>query len=291
MKKILVIGASGQVGSELKRLAANHNNFVFQFETKDTLDISQQDSIEQFFSTQKIDFCINCAAYTAVDKAESEPEMAKRINIDGPKWIAEACAVKNIPLIHFSSDYVYHNSINRPLIESDPTTPQGIYAQTKLDGDQAIMDTNAKAIILRTSWVYSSYGKNFVKTMIRLGNDRDQLNVVFDQIGSPTYAFDLAKASLDLITQANNNSDQLKEWNGVYHYSNEGVCSWYDFALAIFDIKAIECDVKPIESKDYPTPASRPNYSVLNKEKFKSTFQLEIPHWRESLKACLKKMV
>ena len=279
---ILVTGANGQVGSELQTLAAQYPSFSFVFVDREQLDITNFDAVQAFFEQQAFDYCINCAAYTAVDKAESDTEMAKLVNHIGAENLAKACAQKQARMIHFSTDYVYHNQQNTPFKEDDTTSPQGVYAQTKLDGDLAALAANSETIVVRTSWVYSSFGHNFVKTMLRLGADRDKLTIIFDQIGSPTYARDLAKAMLDIIQQ------QPATFSGIYHYSNEGVCSWFDFARAIFDLKNINCSTSPIETKDYPTPAQRPPFSLLNKGKIKATFGIEIPYWRDSLKACLE---
>lgn len=282
MTKTLITGSKGQVGQEFQLLAQKQTEFDFLFVDIEELDITDNQAVKAFFAENGIEVCVNCAAYTAVDKAESAPEIAQKVNVEGAKNLAEACAANNALLIHLSTDYVYHNSQNTPFKEGDPTNPQGVYAQTKLDGDLIALETNPKTIILRTSWVYSTFGHNFVKTMLRLGRERAELSVIFDQIGTPTYARDIAQAILQVASAANQSSQY-----GVYHFSNEGVSSWYDFAKAIFDIKGIECKVKPIETKDYPTPAKRPPFSVLNKGKIKADFGIEIPHWRESLEACL----
>ncbi len=288
MSRILVTGGAGQVGQELQFLADLYPGFDFIFTDVAELDITDSASVQAFFAQQPLDYCINCAAYTAVDKAESDLAPATRINVDGPRHLAEACAQAGIPFLQLSTDYVYHNQQNTPFKEGDPTSPQGVYAATKLDGDLAALAAHpAGAMVIRTSWVYSSFGHNFVKTMLRLGKERDQLRVVFDQIGTPTYARDLAVAMLDILQQAEQTPELKQQLKGVYHYSNEGVCSWYDFALAIFELCDIHCRVAPIESSEYPTPAARPPFSVLNKAKIKQTFGLEIPHWRESLLACL----
>lgn len=233
---------------------------------------------------------MNCAAYTAVDKAESEPVLAKKINVSGAKNLAEACVGQGIPLVHLSTDYVYHNRQNTPFRESDPVSPKSVYARTKLAGDRAALKANPLAIIVRTSWVYSEFGNNFVKTMLRLGAERPALNVVFDQIGTPTYAPDLAAAILKIIQKVENKEVVPKNAAGIWHYSNEGVTSWYDFAQAIFEIKNLACRVNPIETKDFPTPAARPPFSLLNKGKIKAVFGLEIPYWRDSLAICLRKL-
>ena len=285
MKTILVTGANGQVGSELKELAKDFSQYKFLFTGRNELDINDLAAVKDFFDCNVIDYCINCAAYTAVDKAESDWERAYLINAKAVSYLAQACQRNNSVLVHFSTDYVYHGSHNRPLKESNEIFPKSAYAYTKLLGDQMALGTNERTIILRTSWVYSRFGHNFVKTMLRLGASRDSLNVVFDQIGTPTNAEDLAEAVLSLLPQLHK-----KEKFGIYHYSNEGVTSWYDFAAAIFDINKIECQISPIESKDYPTPAARPTFSVLDKGKIKATFGLKIPHWRKSLVKCLSKI-
>lgn len=282
MTHILVTGANGQLGSEIDALSTQYPDFNFYFADRSLLDISEKDQIARFLDRHPFQYLINGAAYTAVDKAETEPGLARKINAEGPLLLAQACKERGIALLHYSTDYVYHTEHNRPYKEDDFTAPRGIYAQTKLEGDQAVLEHTDNGMILRTSWVYSSFGHNFVKTMLRLGKERDHLNIVFDQTGSPTYAQDLARASLDIIQKA-----PKEKIRGIYHYSNEGVCSWYDFALAIFEMAGIECTVQPIESKDYPTPAERPPYSVLNKGKIKEDFGLVIPHWRKSLKVCI----
>lgn len=288
MTRILVTGSNGQIGQELQFLASQFPDFHFHFVSRNKLDITDKTLINNLFNLQKIDYCINCAAYTAVDKAESEPELAYHINVRGVKNLAEACKNTGATLIHFSSDYVYHTAQNTPFQEDDPTSPQSVYAKTKLEGEAAAQAVATDVMIIRTSWVYSSFGHNFVKTMLRLGAERPELHVVFDQVGTPTYARDLAKAVLEIISKVAENQVDRSLLRGVYHYSNEGVCSWYDFALAIFEMSNIDCKVQPIESMDYPTPAARPPYSVLNKAKIKSTFDLEIPHWRTSLVHCLE---
>lgn len=286
-KKILITGANGQLGQEFAFLAANFPHFEFTFLSRDELDITSKTDIDAFFLNKNINYCINCAAYTAVDKAENDIKSAESVNITGVKNLGEACAKLNIPFIHFSTDYVYHNNQNTPFVETDNTNPQSIYGKSKLNGEKQLLAIHPQAMIIRTSWVYSTFGHNFVKTMLRLGKERDELSVVFDQIGSPTYARDLAAVVLQILTKNEEKNLPNNTFSGIYHYSNEGLCSWYDFALAIFEIAQIKCHVLPIESKAYPTPAKRPPFSVLNKTKIKDTFEIEIPHWRESLKKCL----
>lgn len=290
MKTIFVAGARGQLGCELQALSDQYPNFRFLFTDLPELSIVDEAALKSYLADKTIDYCINCAAYTAVDKAETDADLARKVNVEGVQNLAKTCLLRNIPLIHFSTDYVYHNDQNTPFKEGDITSPKGVYAQTKLEGDETALQIHRNTLVLRTSWVYSSFGHNFVKTMLRLGSEREELNVIFDQIGTPTYAHDLAKAVLDLLQSVDNEEIESSSLSGVFHYSNEGVCSWYDFAKAIFDIEEIECKVHPIETKDYPTPASRPPFSVLNKEKFKTSFNQHIPYWRDSLKACLQKL-
>jgi dTDP-4-dehydrorhamnose reductase len=282
-KKILVTGASGQLGNELKVLAVEFPFFDFIFASRADLDLSSSISINNFFSQNKIDICINTAAYTAVDKAESEPELAFNINAHGVKLLAENCSKINAKLIHISTDFVFDGLNYMPYIEVMPTNPQSVYGSSKLKGEEFVISHDA--IIIRTSWLYSSFGNNFVKTMLRLASERSELSVIFDQVGTPTYAADLASTILHICS----NKKYLNK-SGIYHYSNEGVASWYDFTKAIFEYKNIDCKVHPIITQQYPTPASRPHYSVLNKFKFKSEFHLDVPYWRDSLQKCLKLM-
>ena len=283
---ILVTGANGQLGSEIKVLSKNYP-YHFFFTDKDKLDITKKEEIEKFVKEKDIDLIINCAAYTAVDKAEEEKELADLINHKAVKYLANVSKENDITLIHISTDYVFDGKNYKPYKEDDKTSPQGIYGLTKLKGEEAFINLGARGIIIRTSWVYSTFGHNFVKTMLRL-KDRKELGVVFDQIGTPTYARDLAKAILEIIDK---NYEKLNDFKTeIFHYSNEGVCSWYDFAKAIFEIKDIDIKINPIETKEYPTPAKRPHYSVLNKSKIKKEFNIEIPYWRESLKKCLKEI-
>lgn len=284
---ILVTGANGQVGSELQVLAANYPNWTFFFTDSSDLDITDSNVVFSFFKDNTPDACINCAAYTAVDKAESDEDTAYQVNVIGSKHLAEACSVHQTQLVQISTDYVYHNDQNTPFKETDTTNPQSVYARTKLKGEQIAARILPTTIIIRTSWVYSSFGHNFVKTMRRLGKERDQLGIVFDQIGTPTYARHLADAILQMLAKIANDEIADVHARGIYHYSNEGVCSWYDFAKAIFELSNIECTTKPIESSAYPTPAKRPPFSVLNKDKIKTNFDIEIPYWKEGLKECL----
>ncbi len=287
-KSILVTGANGQLGRELRQLSDLNTDFTFTFISRDELDLSDSEAIQTWFMDKAFDVIINCAAYTAVDKAEVEPELARALNSTAVETLARIAKAKNSALIHISTDYVFNGKNYQPYSETDLTDPQGIYGQTKLEGEQAMLAINpAKSIIIRTSWVYSRFGNNFVKTMLRLGKEREELGVIYDQVGTPTSAQDLALAILAIIQHPKLESLTDTE---IYHFSNEGVCSWYDFAKAIFEYSAIVCQVKPIVTKDYPTPATRPHYSLLNKAKIKSTFDLTIPYWKDSLADCLNNL-
>jgi dTDP-4-dehydrorhamnose reductase len=287
-KSILVTGANGQLGRELRQLSDLNTDFTFTFISRDELDLSDSAAIQTWFMDKAFDVIINCAAYTAVDKAEVEPELARALNSTAVETLARIAKAKNSALIHISTDYVFNGKNYQPYSETDLTDPQGIYGQTKLEGEQAMLAINpAKSIIIRTSWVYSRFGNNFVKTMLRLGKEREELGVIYDQVGTPTSAQDLALAIMAIIQHPKLESLTDTE---IYHFSNEGVCSWYDFAKAIFEYSAIVCQVKPIVTKDYPTPATRPHYSLLNKAKIKSTFDLTIPYWKDSLADCLNNL-
>lgn len=304
-KRILVTGKNGQLGQSLQKLVEDSSlslgmtaGMEFTFVGRDELDLTCSESIDAFFNNQRFDAIINCAAYTAVDKAESESKLADQINHIAVAQLAEIAKQQAIPLIHISTDYVFNGQGFKPCVETDTTDPQNVYGLTKLKGEQAMQASGCAGAIIRTSWVYSEFGNNFVKTMMRLGKERDSLNVIFDQIGSPTYAGDLAAAILAMVDYFLRNRSQVQLGNEVskkgaeiYHYSNEGVCSWYDFAKAIFELSDISCQVNPIETKDYPTPAKRPHYSLMNKTKIKLDLpNLMIPYWRDSLKTCLKEL-
>lgn len=286
--KILVTGAYGQLGSEIKELEKHFPNYHFIFTDIDVLDITCEMEVEDFFNENRPDFTINCAAYTAVDKAETEQRIATNINAKAPGILAKCSKQIDAKIIHISTDYVFDGDANHPYSESDEVNPQGVYGKTKLQGELNCLKENPNSVIIRTSWLYSGFGNNFVKTMIRLGSERDSLNVVFDQIGTPTYAADLASAILSVIQVSE--KDSTKFIPGVYHYSNEGVASWYDFAKAIFEISEIDCIVNPVLSDQFPTPAKRPHFSVLNKSKIRDNFGIEIPYWRDSLKTCILKL-
>jgi len=282
--RILVTGANGQLGSELRELSVNSND-VFLFTDIQELDLCDASQIDLFLTNNQVDTIINCAAYTAVDKAERETDIAQRVNAIAVKNIVDKSIKYDIKLIHVSTDYVFSGQHFKPIQEDDIVSPLGVYGKTKREGEKYILESDVKGVVIRTSWLYSSYGNNFVKSMIRLGNEREELGVIFDQVGTPTYAKDLAEAILFI----NNNGDIGKE-NKLFHYSNEGVASWYDFAKAIMEDGKINCDVKPIETKDYPTFAERPFYSVMSKNLIKSKFDIQIPYWRDSLKKCIHKI-
>jgi len=285
MYNILVTGSNGQLGSEIRELAESYPQHHFFFTDVDTLDITNKKAIALYIQENKITAIVNCAAYTAVDKAESEPELADKINHLAVKHLAEAAKVYYCKFIHISTDYVFDGNSYMPYTEIDKPNPKSVYGSTKLAGELVMQKINPEnAIIIRTSWVYSSFGSNFVKAMLRLGKEREELGVIYDQIGTPTYAGDLAKAILDIFPQIKINEVE------IFHYSNEGVCSWYDFAKVIFEIKKVEIKVMPIETSQYPTAATRPFYSILNKNKIKTNFQMEIPDWRDSLNECLQKL-
>jgi len=287
---ILVTGANGQLGQSLQKIAQNYPDNQFTFVQRDTLDLSQAESISVYFQAHHFDCIINCAAYTAVDKAEEEAALAEAINHHAVKQLAEIAKAQESVLIQISTDYVFDGKQHRPYVESDRANPQSVYGASKLRGEQAMQVISPKGCIIRTSWVYSEFGRNFLKTMRGLGEQRDSLRVIFDQLGTPTYATDLAEAILQIVAQ-NKKSRRLDKALGLYHFSNEGVCSWYDFAQAIFSMVAIDCAVSPIETQDYPTPATRPHYSVLNKAKIKQDFALNIPYWRDSVQVCLNRLV
>lgn len=284
MANILVTGSNGQVGSELRELSPLYG-YKFFFTTKADLDISQAKRVDEFIEQNGIDTIINCAAYTAVDKAQDEEELADMANHLAIKYLAQISKDRGIKLIHISTDYVFSGTNYKPYSEEDETDPNGVYGRTKLYGERAMIEVDPKnSIIIRTSWVYSSYGSNFVKTMLRLGSQKEELGVIYDQVGTPTYARDLAKTVLDILPKITNYGVE------IYHYSNEGVCSWYDFAKEIMRMAKRECAINPIETKEYPTPASRPHYSLLNKAKIKRDFGVFIPYYKDSLDECLKKL-
>jgi dTDP-4-dehydrorhamnose reductase len=277
---ILVTGSNGQVGKELQQLANAYQQYQFVFAAREDMELHHFGLVENFFIATKPQYCINCAAYTAVDKAESEQELAMLINGEAVGNLAAICKKYQTKFIHISTDYVFDGESETPYKEDDATGPINTYGQSKLLGEQLCIKENEEAIIIRTAWVYSSFGNNFVKTMMRLMNERNELSVVADQVGSPTYAADLATAILDIIS--------FGKWEaGVYHYSNEGKISWYQFAQAIKEITGSKAIVHPIETAQYPTPARRPKFSLLNKDKIRGTYKVVVPGWEESLKTCI----
>ncbi len=285
---ILITGAAGQLGNEFRFLAFTNAQFQFIYSDVDTLDITKLQSVRNFFAKNPIQYVINCAAYTAVDKAETDIKLATLINVNGARNLAKVCSEYNAVLIQISTDYVYHNRQNTPFVETDVVSPKSVYAKTKLAGDKAVLKYNTASLVLRTSWLYGTFGYNFVKTMLRLGKEKTDLSVVFDQIGTPTYARDLAKAILFVINKIETKAVSRSTAHGVWHYSNEGVTSWFDFAQAIMDFSDLKCRIHPIVSAQYPTPAARPPFSVMNKDKIKKVFGIDIPHWQSSLRECLK---
>jgi dTDP-4-dehydrorhamnose reductase len=283
MSTILVFGASGQLGHCLKKVAAEKQVSEIFFPGEGEANILDEAGLETLFNKHKPKFCINCAAYTAVDKAEEDIATARKVNKDGAANLAKLCKTHGAALVHVSTDFVFEGNSPYLLVETDAANPINVYGLTKLEGEQAITDILPEHYTLRTSWLYSEYGNNFVKTMLRLGAERDELNIIADQVGTPTYAIDLAGCILDIIAADN------KQY-GIYHYSNEGVTSWYDFAKGIFDISKTNVKIGPIRTSQYPTPAVRPTFSVMDKSKIKSTFNIEIPYWRDSLEVCIKRL-
>ncbi len=291
LKKILITGSNGQLGRSLKSLLSNTSHYQLFFAERNALDLSNKQSIADYFKQHTFDLVINCAAYTAVDLAEEQQHLAYAINHLAVKQLAETALQNNSILIQISTDYVFDGNNYLPYSESHQTHAQSVYGASKLQGEIAIQAIAPQAIIIRTSWLYSEFGQNFVKTMLKLGQEREQLNLIFDQIGSPTYAKDLAEAILTIIDSAAFKHTLFqKDKVHLYHYSNEGVCSWYDFAKTIFELSNTACQVNPIETKDYPTAAKRPHFSVLNKAKIKQSYDLAIPYWKDSLQNCLNQL-
>lgn len=284
MKRILVTGCRGQLGNELQRLAADiEDAYQFYFTDVEELDITDRKAIYTFVETHNISVIINCAAFTAVDKAESQPELCNLLNNIAPGYLAEAAASIGGTMIQVSTDYVFDGKGHVPYKEDAATNPQSVYGRTKLEGEEAVIRNCAGSMVIRTAWLYSTYGNNFVKTMMRLGREREELGVVADQIGTPTYARDLARVILTAVERG--------IVPGVYHFSNEGACSWYDFTRAIHRLAGIKnCHVRPIHTEDYPVAAPRPHYSVLDKSKIKAAYNIEIPWWEESLAECIKEL-
>ena len=283
---LLVTGSLGQLGSELQALQDKLSGHAWFFCDLHELNITDADKVKAFCRDHEIGAIVNCAAYTAVDKAESEPDAAFRVNRDGAASLAAAAKAVGALLLHVSTDYVFDGTNHRPYREDDPVAPCGMYGRSKLEGEEAIRASRCSHVIIRTSWLYSAHGQNFVKTMLRLGREREQIGVVFDQIGTPTWAADLAGTIVSMLGRL----DPVSQYAETFHYSNEGVCSWYDFAKAIMDAERLSCKVVPIESWEFPTPAARPHFSVLNKRKIREFLGIDIPHWHDSLLKMLKEL-
>lgn len=280
---VLITGCNGQLGNEMQLLQKEHTSHKYFNTDVAELDITDKEAIRSFVQQNNIDGIVNCAAYTAVDKAESDAEFAALLNATAPTYLAEAIEERGGWLIQVSTDYVFDGTGHTPYTEDEPTAPTGVYGVTKLNGELGAMKACSKTMVIRTAWLYSEFGKNFVKTMIQLGQTKPELGVIFDQIGTPTYAFDLAQVIFTAIEKG--------IVPGVYHFSNEGVISWYDFTKAIHRIAGInECHVKPLHTSEYPTPAARPHYSVLDKTKIKQTYGIEVPYWEDSLQQCIKNL-
>lgn len=280
---LLITGANGQLGNEMRVLSKQHTEYTYFFTDIEELDICDEQAVDDFVSQNQIDIIVNCAAYTAVDNAEDNMELSAKLNSIAPGYLARAAQKRGAGIIQVSTDYVFDGTNHIPYTEDEPTCPASVYGSTKLDGERNVIDICEKAAIVRTAWLYSTFGNNFVKTMIRLGRERDTLGVIFDQVGTPTYALDLAVAIFAMIKKG--------IVPGIYHFSDEGVCSWYDFTKTIHRLAGITtCKVNPLHTADYPTKAARPHYSVLDKTKIKNTYGIKIPHWEESLSACIDQL-
>ncbi len=284
MKNILITGANGQLGNEMRVLSEENKEYTYFFTDVAELDICNEQAVMDFVKANDIHVIVNCAAYTAVDKAEENIEFCTKLNADAVGYLAKAAEANQAEFIQISTDYVFDGTAHTPYCETEPTCPNSVYGSTKLAGEQNALTLCSRSMVIRTAWLYSTFGNNFVKTMIRLGKERDTLGVIFDQIGTPTYARDLACAIYAAIRQG--------VTPGVYHFSNEGVCSWYDFTKAIHRLAGIkDCKVNPLHTEEYPTPAKRPHYSVLDKTKIKATYGIEIPYWEDSLGNCISQMI
>ena len=281
MSRILVTGAEGQLGKSFQKFSERYPEHDFIFAGRATLNISNRESLEEIFEREDIDICINCAAYTAVDRAEAEKDKAEEINYKAVRVLSDLTEKKGITLVHFSTDFVFDGKKCRPYLETDHTHPLGVYGKSKLQGESYILSHHKRALVFRTSWLYSVWGYNFMNSMLRLGAEREKLGVVFDQVGTPTHCNDLASVVLDILLKKG-----IEKNFGLFHFSNEGVCSWYDFAVEIMKLADLPCRIEPIRSEAYPTAALRPAYSVLDKSKIKETFDITIPHWRTSLEKC-----
>lgn len=282
-KRILVTGSNGQLGQELQVLASSYPDMLFDFVTREEFDLEDEEQLLTYLNKTTPNYILNCAAYTAVDRAESEPERAMQINAHAVRLLANWSAEHQAKLVHISTDYVFDGSSVNPYTETAVTNPQSVYGSTKLQGEQAALASNPEVLIIRTAWVYSVFGNNFVKTMLRLMQERDSLNIVKDQIGSPTYAADLAQAILKIIFSAH--------WEpGIYHYSNTGRISWFEYAQAIKELAGLACDLDGIPTVAYPTPAKRPAYSLLNTQKIQQVYKVAVPDYKESLVMCLQRL-
>ncbi len=280
---ILITGCNGQLGNEMQLLESQYPQYQWYNTDVQELDISNQQAIEQFVAAHEIDGIVNCAGYTAVDKAEENEELCAMLNQHAPAYLAAAVEKRGGWMVHISTDYVFDGTHHTPYVETDEPCPNSVYGRTKLAGEQEVMQHCKRSVIIRTAWLYSTFGNNFVKTMIRLGKERPELGVIFDQIGTPTYAGDLTKVIMDVVEKG--------IMPGIYHFSNEGVISWYDFTKAIHRLAGITtCHVRPLHTAEYPTSANRPHYSVLDKTKIKTVYGIEIPYWEESLKDCIEKL-
>jgi len=287
IKRILVTGANGQLGNEMRLMADLHPEFNFDFTDIGELDLCNSENVLEYCNRTLPAYIVNCAAYTAVDKAEDETELCYKVNRDAVENIAKAAKAISAKVLHISTDYVFDGTNKIPYVETDPVCPVSVYGKSKLAGEEVLMSNCENSVIIRTAWLYSIYGNNFVKTMIRLGKEREKLTVINDQTGTPTYANDLAQTLMQIIIS----SEKGKFFPGIYNYSNDGVCSWYDFTILIHKLAGIKnCQVLPIETKDYPTKAARPAYSVLNKSKIKATYGITIPQWESSLAVCISKL-
>ncbi len=285
--RILVTGANGQLGNCIRN-AAEGSKDEYIFTDVDDLDITDREAVDLCIRCNNFDVVVNCAAYTNVEKAEVQEEFAEKLNAEAVRNLADACRKYDVTFIHISTDYVFGGSLgNTPRTEEEPVNPTGVYGLTKLHGEQAVEESGANALIFRTAWLYSEYGKNFVKTMLNLTSTKPELKVVFDQVGTPTYAQDLADLIVKIITDRT-----FRDHPGIYHYSNEGVCSWYDFTKSIAEIAGNNgCEIKPCHSDEFPSPVTRPSYSVLDKTKVKTTFDIEVPYWTDSLKKCISNLM
>ena len=284
MKNILITGANGQLGNEMRVLSAEHPEYTYFFTDVAELDICNEQAIQDFVKANAIHVIVNCAAYTAVDNAEDNIGLCTKLNADAVGYLAKAAEANGAEFIQISTDYVFDGTAHTPYRETEPTCPNSVYGHTKLMGEQNALTLCTRSMVIRTAWLYSTFGNNFVKTMIRLGRERDSLGVIFDQVGTPTYARDLACAIFAAIHQG--------VTPGIYHFSNEGVCSWYDFTKAIHRLAGITtCNVKPLHTSEYPTKAKRPHYSVLDKSKIKHTYGIEVPYWEESLQKCIAQLI